>query len=1377
MADSDLKYTISSSYDGKGADAAAAQLKALKDQLDSLQNKKLQLTADSAQVTAEINRVKQQISTLNGQIKLGLDDADAMARLAELKAKLQELQDKKLAIRADASDLDVEISKVRLALASLPDKKTIKIDEDSSSARADLKDLKDQFDQTQKEIQDSWKRTQSAGTAATFSIATAIASLIVSMTPIAAAAISAGGAIVSGFGSAGLAAGAFGLSLRSTITSAQGMATNAYNLQMKIQQQEMALNSLTKGSASYNSMVNQIKVNQAALTQVMGQGTPVQNQLAVSILNLHMQWNNLQTIMEKATGPLIQSGIHVISSMMQAMVPLVVSVANALKPMMDQLVRFTSGGSSGITNSGFAKMIQWIEAVGVPNLQSAIQIAHNLIITVSQIFVAWGDSGTNMMNDMVRITAEIDKWGAGGGFARFQQQIQQNMPMIKQFFTALWEAIAKLTVSAYQFGPVGLSMLDIVLRLAAALPIQAVQALFVAFMAYKAVASTVAIFSAVGTAVKGIELGFKGAQVALASFKLAQEGTAAATDTLAASQMALTKATSEGKDATEANSAAQMLSKIGTIASAIADGIATAAQAAWNAAVAVFDVLISPLVLLIGGIVIAVAAVGFGIYELVTHWTTVWRDIKGAFVAAWDFMKGVFNEVVEFARGKWGIFVTAIPVVGWLIYIYANWQRILGDVKRYWDETWSAVKSAFDEAVSFLRGKFGILVTALPFVGWLLYIAANWQRIMGDIRHYFEDAVNGIKTAWDTVSNALKSAWDTTANALKSAWDTAWNGIKSSAQTVWDALKTAWDTVLNALKTAWDTVSSALTGAWNTVWNALKTAAQTVWDALKTAWDTIINGLKSTWDTVSSALSSAWSNIWNTMKSAANTVWSWITSTWNSITGTLKSTWDTISSSLSGAWSGFWNGLKGAVSQAKTDIGSIWDGIKAVFATPVNFVIGVWDTVADVIGVGHINPIPNEPGFFKLAEGGQVHGAGGPRDDKVPGWLSDKEFVLNADATQHWGLDALYALNNKQMPDTFGMASGGTIQRWPGFHLAGGDTGAGQTGATSTQGAQGAGTSASKTIVRTNLAGSGVFDSIMHGLTHPLSTLKNLAADVVYDVAKPILDSIVAAIPDPAPGFKTSTGGGGMPKAGGQKIEDSILAKLKSAQTTAKSVGGTIPTGNRLQVIVEALKADNVPITAWPEWEAGLNTLITRESGWSPNAVNNTDSNAKAGTPSTGLTQTIKPTFEAYRNKSLPDNMMDPVANIAAAINYINAVYGGIAHVQQANANMPPKGYDMGGALMPGLTLANNTTGVPEGVLNPTGLASIGGLSNLNMLNAGVSPTAKASTSATGGMGAAVVLNMPVTVNCTSTDPEGIIEQVEEDLLPKLTTLIKAGTR
>lgn len=149
---------------------------------------------------------------------------------------------------------------------------------------------------------------------------------------------------------------------------------------------------------------------------------------------------------------------------------------------------------------------------------------------------------------------------------------------------------------------------------------------------------------------------------------------------------------------------------------------------------------------------------------------------------------------------------------------------------------------------------------------------------------------------------------------------------------------------------------------------------------------------------------------------------------------------------------------------------------------------------------------------------------------------------------------------------------------------------------------------------------------------------------------------------------------------------------------------GVIPTGQHLALIDAALAADGIPQADWPRWEAGMNVLIQRESGWNAGIVNNWDSNAAKGTPSGGLTQTIGPTFASNRNPNLPNNMFDPVANIAASINYIRRRYGDISRVQQANPNMPARGYAAGG-LIGGKNLAYGNARVGKfdngGVLEP----------------------------------------------------------------------------
>jgi len=92
----------------------------------------------------------------------------------------------------------------------------------------------------------------------------------------------------------------------------------------------------------------------------------------------------------------------------------------------------------------------------------------------------------------------------------------------------------------------------------------------------------------------------------------------------------------------------------------------------------------------------------------------------------------------------------------------------------------------------------------------------------------------------------------------------------------------------------------------------------------------------------------------------------------------------------------------------------------------------------------------------------------------------------------------------------------------------------------------------------------------------------------------------------------------------------------------------------------QALEAAGVP--AGELNEAGVLLIIEHESSGNPNAINNWDSNAKAGDPSRGLMQVIGTTFNAYK-LSGHDDIYSPVDNIIAGVRYAISRYGSIQNV------------------------------------------------------------------------------------------------------------------
>jgi phage-related protein len=178
-------------------------------------------------------------------------------------------------------------------------------------------------------------------------------------------------------------------------------------------------------------------------------------------------------------------------------------------------------------------------------------------------------------------------------------------------------------------------------------------------------------------------------------------------------------------------------------------------------------------------------------------------------------------------------------------------------------------------------------------------------------------------------------------------------------------------------------------------------------------------------------------------------------------------------------------------------------------------------------------------------------------------------------------------------------------------------------------------------------------------------------------------------------------------KGMGKTALEAMTARVKTLMSSLFTSGGGgggagTPAGGALgSWIASAIALTGVPAS----WAGPLSVLIHRESGGNPRSINLTDINAQHGDPSRGLMQTIGATFNRYRLPGLSADIYDPISNIVAGIRYILARYGTIFNVQQANPNLPPRGYSGGGlvsrfsmdsgygVLRPGANLVDNGTG------------------------------------------------------------------------------------
>jgi phage-related protein len=235
-----------------------------------------------------------------------------------------------------------------------------------------------------------------------------------------------------------------------------------------------------------------------------------------------------------------------------------------------------------------------------------------------------------------------------------------------------------------------------------------------------------------------------------------------------------------------------------------------------------------------------------------------------------------------------------------------------------------------------------------------------------------------------------------------------------------------------------------------------------------------------------------------------------------------------------------------------------------------------------------------------------------------------------------------------------------------------------------------------------------IIASVKHwfGITSPATVMMPVGENVIKGIVHGMLTSGANLGPLVSKIF------GGWPQALGSLVSKSIVdvtklpAKALSALGSVASKlggffaklfggGGSGGVSQWTGMVMQALALNRLPMSLTGQVLHQMQT----ESGGNVNAINLTDINAQMGDPSRGLMQVIGSTFAAYHVPGTSGNIYDPLANIAAAINYAAHVYG--PSLMRGGMGMGSgHGYDSGGWLPPGVTMAVNSTRYPELVLS-----------------------------------------------------------------------------
>ena len=422
------------------------------------------------------------------------------------------------------------------------------------------------------------------------------------------------------------------------------------------------------------------------------------------------------------------------------------------------------------------------------------------------------------------------------------------------------------------------------------------------------------------------------------------------------------------------------------------------------------------------------------------------------------------------------------------------------------------------------------------------------------------------------------------------------NSTKSLIKTVqkqWQSFSKWLGKLFDPVAKLWNRVWDGWARIFSTVWKSLEKTASSGMKAIERLISPAVKAIEKVWVTSWNAIASFFSGIWHTITSLGGNGMRMLHSAIAGPLNTISSIWHSVWNSISSFFRGIWNGIKQAAQDGM-------NGVINVINAGISGINKVWSFFT-----GHGTGV-KELGHVHFAQGGTVHRhLSVINDGDGPDW---KELVQTPDGNlfmsqeRNWtgflpeGTRVYSGAETRQIMNAVGVS-----------HYA-------------TGGIVGAQKFADGGIIGEGIDwAKGSLENIGSWLGDKFSALEDFLADPLK-ATKGLLEKATSGMYKGLGNF-ADIAHGAMDKLT-QPIADWFKKGLEKLEAQFES-GGASP-----DLIRAAAAKMHVAISGGDI--SHIMNVIKHESGGNARAINNWDSNAKAGHPSKGILQFIDGTFRKY---------------------------------------------------------------------------------------------------------------------------------------------------
>lgn len=551
----------------------------------------------------------------------------------------------------------------------------------------------------------------------------------------------------------------------------------------------------------------------------------------------------------------------------------------------------------------------------------------------------------------------------------------------------------------------------------------------------------------------------------------------------------------------------------------------------------------------------------------------------------------------------------------------------------------SVVQAVFPIVLAVIQASVPVIVAILQTVSFIIQnvLIPAIQFILKVVQIVFPVIVGVIKGALGIVTNIINLF----SSLLKGDWEGVWNAVLGILKSVWtiigSVIKGAVNLVLLAVTTAWNLIKSVTSSVFNAIWGFLKSIWNSIWGTVKNLAGKVVDGAVNAWD-----------SLWGNTKKFFKRIKDFAVETFDKMVTNAKELPGKIGDGIKNMAGKAVDGVKALGNKM---IGGFEGIVNGLTQKGINKVLGL-------IGVDKKHYIPKLeiPRYAKgTSAGGHPGGpailgdGGGPELFRTPSGFTGLSP----------GRDTLFNLPKGTQVIPHDMTKKLIAQGIPAYNN---------------------GTKKKNLFEKGVDAVSGAKDAVVNVAKGAVNKVKEFAFDVWDYVSDPkklvskVVGSLGLKLPEISGVF------GNMAKGAYEKVKSSMVGFVKKQiDDFGGGFGsGEKATGNVKQWIRKAMAITKVP----SNWFGPLTTIAMKESGGrtGPSTINKWDINWKRGTPSMGLMQTIRTTFDSHKMKGMGD-IMNPVHNAVAAIRYIISRYGTVFNtpgIKSMRAGGPYKGYKIG---------------------------------------------------------------------------------------------------